>query len=438
LAVLASAVLAAVICGSFFFGLRSGVTALLMIRPLCDRIFENARFEVAGSDISCGAILNALVIGVMLINLQRVNRKMQVALERAWLPFLLLMLAASFYSPVELDAFRKFATYVSYMAMFVLPFVMIKTEGDVQYFLKIVILSSVGPVIYALFQLLSGFDWYQDARIEGTFTHPNIFAFYILTTIGTILCLLASGNNLLTRKARKILGLYLLPLIIVLVATKTRSAWAGCLFLFLVYGLVADKRVLVLTFILPIFALAIPSVNERIQGLLTGTHYVGWVQDVNAYAWREILWGKALTLIMQKPVFGYGLYSFPYYSPTFFPLETWRGVDAHNVYIQLLFETGLAGLFAYLWIFSQKFVWLFRYWRVDKARLTMTAAMISVYVITGYSDNLLEYVSYGWCYWFTVGLIYSDLAQYVPVRHALIEPKLGEPLPGTVADVWGR
>jgi O-antigen ligase len=105
------------------------------------------------------------------------------------------------------------------------------------------------------------------------------------------------------------------------------------------------------------------------------------------------------------------LYSFPYYSPTFFPLETERGVDAHNVYVQLLFETGLAGLAAYVWIFWRKFTWLLRCWAIDRRRLTMIAALTGVFLLTGYSDNLLEYVSYGWCYWFALGLTFSDLSQ---------------------------
>jgi O-antigen ligase len=153
-------------------------------------------------------------------------------------------------------------------------------------------------------------------------------------------------------------------------------------------------------------------VRDRLTDLAAGNEYVGWVQNVNAYAWRKILWEKALAFIMQRPLFGYGLYSFPYYSPTFFPLETERGVDAHNVYIQLLFETGLAGLMAYLWIFCRQFIWLFRCWTIDKRRVAMIITITAVYVINSYSDNLLEYVSYGWCYWFALGLVFSDLSRY--------------------------
>ena len=409
---LISVVFVGAILVSFLGGLRAGITALLLIRPLCDRFFEGARFELASRDLSCGAILNVLVIAITIINIPRISNKMPVTLERAWLPFLALALAAVFYSPVALDGFRKFLTYVSYMAMFVLPFAMAKKERDTLYLTKVVILSSMGPVLYGMYQLGTGIDWYQGTRIESTFTHPNIFAFYLLTVIGLILSLLAASTVPLTKQTRNLLALYLVPLLAMLIATKTRSAWLGCMIIFVVYGLIADKRILVLALVMPVLALAIPSVRDRLTDLASGNEYVGWVQNVNAYAWRKILWEKALAFIMQRPLFGYGLYSFPYYSPTFFPLETERGVDAHNVYIQLLFETGLAGLMAYLWIFCRQFIWLLRCWNIDKRRLAMIITITAVYVINGYSDNLLEYVSYGWCYWFALGLVFSDLSRY--------------------------
>lgn len=392
-------------------GLARGISALLVVRPLCDRLFEQARFEVAGHALSYGAVLNFVVICAMLAGLRRINNRIQITLERSWIPFLLLAMAAILYSPVEVDAFRKFLTYVSYMAMFVLPFAIVKTRGTTEWFFKVIIASSVLPVLYGLFQLASGIDWYQGSRIESTFTHPNIFAFYLLTIIGTVLSLLCTNRVQLTDRARGLLTAYLVPMLLLLVMTKTRSAWAGCMFLFIVYGTIQDKRVLLLTLALPVLALAVPGVRERLTALASGNQYVGWVESVNPYAWRTILWERAFPLMLQRPLFGHGLYSFPYYSPTFFPLESSRGVDAHNVFVQLFFETGLAGLGAFLWIFARKFTWLLRYWAFDKHGLTMAAAMMSVYLIICYSDNLLEYVSYGWCYWFISGLIFADLSQ---------------------------
>jgi O-antigen ligase len=431
---LASVILVLAILAGFIGGLRSGMVGLLLIRPLCDRVFELSRFDVAGKDISYGAVVNVFVIGAICLVLYRLRNRIQVTLWRAWIPFLLVTFIATLYSPVAADGFRKFLTYVSYMAMFVLPFVLIKTERDVLFFFKIVVLSSVAPVIYGLFQLAFGWDWYLGTRIQSTFSHPNIFSFYLLTTIGTILFLLLSQRFVLSGNMRKVLRIYLIPLLVLLVATKTRSAWLGCLLLFAVYGMIADKRVLVLTFVLPFCALLVPAVRERLADLETGNQYVGWVQDVNAYAWRKLLWQKASAYIAQRPLFGYGLYSFPYYSPTFFPLETERGVDAHNVYIQLLFETGILGLLSYLWIFARKTQILLRYWVLDRPAMAMSTTMLCVYLITCYSDNLLEYVSYGWYYWFTFGVIFADLSQY---RLSVLRsgPSPDNSIPGAVGNV---
>src|SRR5207253_2690991 len=162
----------------FVGGLPRGIAAIVLIRPLCDRLFEQARFDVAGKDLSYGAALNFIVIAAMLLTLQRVQGRWRVLLERAWIPFLALAFVAVLYSPVPVDAFRKFLTYVSFMAMFVLPLALVKNQATAIHFIKLVILSSVLPVAYGLVQLGTHIDWYQGSRIASTFTHPNIFAFY--------------------------------------------------------------------------------------------------------------------------------------------------------------------------------------------------------------------------------------------------------------------
>jgi O-antigen ligase len=224
-------------------------------------------------------------------------------------------------------------------------------------------------------------------------------------------------------------------LLVLLVVTKTRSAWAGCVLLFLAYGFVRDKRILVFSLVLPFAALLVPAIRDRLTALGSGNDYVGWVQTVNPYAWRQILWQRAWPEILDQPFFGHGLYSFPFYSPKFFPLESVRGVDAHNIYIQLMFETGLAGLLAYLWIFWRQSLFLLRYWSFDKRGLVMVVTMVGVYLMVGYSDNLLEYVSYCWCFWFAMGVICAHLSHFRPV--VALEPRTVGPMRERVAHVRG-
>ena len=84
---------------AFLLGLRRGVSALILIRPICDRLFDAGRFDVAGHAISYGAIINIVVIGVLLINMGNLRRRVPPSLVIMWLPFLLIALTAVLYSP---------------------------------------------------------------------------------------------------------------------------------------------------------------------------------------------------------------------------------------------------------------------------------------------------------------------------------------------------
>lgn len=402
-----------VILVAFIKGVRQGVATLIVLRPACDRIFEAARFHFAGHDLSPGAALNLIVIAVALMIFPKVQARMPNKLMAMWPPFLVMTLAATAYSPVHADAFRKFLTYVTCWSVFMLAFVVVRTRADLRYYLKMVLYSSVIPVSYATFQIVSNAYWYPGGRIQSTFSHPNIFAFFLVLNIGIVMFLHASRTVKPSKSYLTMAALYLLPLFFMLVMTKTRSAWIACMLLVLVYGIVYDKRVLIFALGLPpILALTVPEIRSRIMELETNNNYVGWVQQVNAYAWRNLLWHDAFPWIMQKPILGWGLYSFPHYSPKFFPLEQDRGVDAHNVFVQLLFETGGVGLFSYLWIYIRGLSWVALYSRYDRQAVAMTMSIIAAYLVVCWSDNLLEYISFNWEFWFTVGLIFAYMTGY--------------------------
>lgn len=403
--------LAALIPAAFLLGLRRGITALLMIRPLCDRLFEAGRFDIAGHSLSYGVLINFTVICVSLLTLGSILRRVPNGLRGMWVPFLLVAFASALYSPIAIDGLRKFVTYVTFAAMFMLPFVAVKSEEDFIYYLKVVVYSSILPVFYGLFQMLSGLDWYKETRIHSTFSHPNIFAFYVLATMGAILFLMIAYRGSMSGRVRLALTVYLVPMIIVLIATKTRSAWISCFLIVLIYGVAYDKRALLSLVVAPLVAFAVPVINDRIVDLTSRGDYIGGSAgaNLNAYAWRQLLWENAFTYIWQQPIFGYGLDSFHYYSPLFFPLVP-NGTEAHNVYVQLIFETGFIGLCAYLWIFCRSLAWSVRFGQRDRRSLLMIVGILASYTVYCFSDNILEYLSFNWCFWFCCGLFFARIA----------------------------
>jgi O-antigen ligase len=405
--------------------LRTGLATLITVRPICDRLFELGRFDVSGYALSYGAVLNALLIFVVILNVQRIRWRMPPQLRNIWIPFLFMALLAISYAPEKVDAVRKLLTYISFYSVMMLSFTITNSQRDAQSLLKLVVISSMIPGFYALVQMVSGIDWYLDSRIHSTFSHPNIFAFYIMTTLGTVLFLLASERIQLSPRFRLFLNFYLIALFVLLLMTKTRSAWIGCLIPLFVFGAIYDKKVLVfLVTAIPVLALAVPAVTERLTDLGSGNQYVGWTSEMNSYAWRSLLWQRALEYVWQYPILGYGLDSFRFYSPEFFPLEQ-DGAFAHNVYLQILFETGVVGLMAFLWIFWRCVGWLLRNSWFDRRGAIMAGSMMGAYMVACYSDNLFEYLSFQWTHWFVFGVILSHVAQYPSyAKAAAMQPAL--------------
>jgi O-antigen ligase len=401
--------LVGIVPAAFVFGLRAGLATLIIVRPLCDRLFELSRSDVGGVALSYGALLNLIVIFALLLNIGRVWRRAPSSLKTAWIPFLMVCSVGVLYSPVQVDAFRKLLTYVSFSSIFVLALAIVKSDRDVAFFLKLTILSSVLPVAYGLFQYATGVDFPWDSRIQSTFPHANILASYLVGVIGVILFLLASESIQITSRLRVCVTAYLIPLLVVLVLSQARGPWVGCFSLLLVYGLIYDRRILVFLLAAPLLASLIPTVNDRIADLTSHTDYVGGPGiELNAYAWRQLLWEHAWVWIWRQPIFGYGLDSFHFYSPQFF-FEA-QGVGAHSVYIQFIFELGFVGLTSLLWIFWRCFASILRYWRFEKRGATIAGAMMLVFLIFCYSDNIFEYVSFDWSFWFSSGLMLSHLA----------------------------
>ncbi|MRW93573.1 hypothetical protein GJ699_26630, partial [Duganella sp. FT80W] len=362
---------------------------LLLVRASCDPLLEALRDQ--GGGMGPGALLNALLLlAALRFALLRPQPLAAVVLPM-WTPFLLAGLASVAIAPDASGALRLLLVQASYCAAFALPFWLIRTGQDRLRWLRLLLCSSLLPVGWGIVELaLNG----GAERLQATFSHPNIFAFYLLLMLALILYLQSAAPS-------RLLWAYLPLLLTLLICTRTRSAWAGCLLLFALYGLLADRRLLLPVLLAPALLVLNDDVRARLTDIAAGAY--DNEGQLNSYAWRVLLWRAGLRWMDgQHWLYGYGLEAFRDYSPRFFPLPGQDSWDPHNVYIQLYFETGLIGLAAYGWLFLRL---LPRLWRVAPSwpAAVIALAMVLAYLLTSWSDNMLYYLSFNWYFWFFVG-----------------------------------
>lgn len=393
--------------------------AIIALRASCDPLFDAMRSDSSAASVGVGAALNALVILIAgLYALQRPKLVKRHVLG-LWSAFLLAAALATLLAPERGNAVRLLLVQVSYGAVFAIAFHLVKTEADVRACLLALLCSSVLPVAAALLELATGTSIMAAApglgddefRIKATFNHPNIFAFYLVLMMAVILYIQKRRAAPLAPVAKASLWLYMGLLLVLLVATRTRSAWLACLLVFAGYGFFFQRRFLLYALCIPPLLLLDSGVRERVMELSSAHEVAAGNTDLNSYAWRLVLWRAGLAWMDRSHAFfGYGLDSFKFYSPRFFPLEGRDTWDPHNVYVQLFFEAGLFGLLAFLALFFRLLMRLRRGLSTDLPGTVITMLVVASYLVVAYADNMLYYLSFNWYFWFFVGVVCAQAA----------------------------
>lgn len=388
---------------AWFVGPRRFVEGVLLTRASLDPVFTLTKLD-AFDEMGVGAAVNLAVLVVAaacVVTRPRVSPAPTLAL---WLPLLLVCFVSSRVAPDPVAAVRLLMLLATHAAFCLLAFYMVRDLADLRRFLLLIVAGSIPPTLYAGLQLALGWAVFEDGtRVFSSFPHPNIYAFYLMTILAVVLTLTAGPRFSLSPLLRRALVLYVPVLLGLLLLTKTRSAWASAGLILLVYGLLFDRRTLLYFLGLPVALLAVPELAERLADLQQG-NTVGAYETLNSYAFRLLLWQGAMTWFWDRPLFGWGLASFGHYVAQFFPLPLQNdAIDSHSVYVQFLFETGVIGFAAYLWLYVRILAAIVRLIARGERWAWMLLAMTAGYLLMAYSDNMLYYLVPTWYMWFILG-----------------------------------
>jgi O-antigen ligase len=378
---------------------------ILLVRSSGDIFFESTRFALGSMQIGVGGLINIFVILIALLLVAEKPGLLPKKLASMWAPFLLVALVGVAIAPVKSDAIRAYIGQISYFAMFISAFYLVRSQQDFKRCVHLVLWSSLLPALYALadIALHGGISGPHGDRLQSTFSHPNILAFYLTLVISLGFYVLKSATYDLSSRNRVILTGYTFLMLALLVLTQTRSAWIACLSLFAAYGLMFNRRYLLYLLLAPLVALLIPSVRDRLLDLGAGNEVVQYAK-LNSFAWRVYIWESGLQWMRPgNYLLGYGIDSFQHYSPTFFPLAGKTHFGAHNLYVQWMFELGVLGIAAYLWLFARLALWLKDLLPINRLGGVILLTLVLQYMLVSASDNMASYLVFNWYFWFIVG-----------------------------------
>ena len=386
------------------------VGAMLIVRPSLDFVLGEFRFSVGPLSITPGFLFNALMIaiaGLLSAHAVLIDRRGRGALTTGlsiWGPFLAISAIALTQTPSAalapgIQIYISYLTYasVSLIALFYAPSV------NRSLLIRGVALSAVGPLLVGLVKLVTGT---AGDRLQASFTHPNILAFFLMTVTGFLYHALVSQYPLRRWERRAIWALLVVALIELLL-TGTRSAYVATFAFLLVYSALRKPLYLLPLLLSPPLALLVPGVMARVMDATQGAPPMSYAYlvsvahgeidgsrnvEIDSGTWRRYLWASAWPWVQNNPWRGYGLSSFAALSSQFFELGTKSSSGAHNVYLQTLFEGGVPLFFTFLWILFAPIALVLVKSADYGEKIFVVVIMIS-FAVVSYSDNMLGYLS---------------------------------------------
>jgi len=378
------------------------ILAIILFRSIGDIILESTKTSFGSVSIGIGALINIVVLVVAFLLVLEKPKFFPKKLAMFWFPFMAIALFGVANSPEKVNAIRSYLTLLSYFAMFIIGIYLVRTPADFNKAIRLVVWSSILPVIYGIVDVVLHMKD-SSFRLQGTFSHPNIFAFYLVLVISLSLYLIKTKVFPLKTLGRLCVTFNMIMMLAELLLTQTRSAWVACFVIFFIYAVFFERKYIFYLLLLPIVALLVPSVRERLANLDSSKEVYQYAQ-LNSFSWRVSLWEAALKWMeAAKYIAGYGLEAFKYHSRTFFLNAGATSWGAHNVYVQLIFETGLIGLVSFLSLFANVTRHLTGLIKKEQLAFFILMALVVEYLVVAASDNTLAYLVFNWYLWFTIG-----------------------------------
>jgi putative inorganic carbon (HCO3(-)) transporter len=283
----------------------------------------------------------------------------------------------------------------------------INTKKRIRKLLVVIVFSALLITVDAGVQYFRGLDFLRGypmtgyKRIRASFVSPNDFAGWLIMVICILTGLLLGNYSRRFLVKRSGTGILVFGLLVCVGLTYSRAAWLGLLVGLIIIawqriaGLSKKEKslsvLLITVLMISIFIILPIRIKER----------AGYINSL-----RFLRWKQGLSIVKDYPVFGTGLSTYMSVSSRYPIVVKGQGeYYPHNSYLHLAAETGLVGLFCFLWI-------LVSWYRLVTQALKKTThplllgliSGISAFLVHSFFETNLYSLQLAVLFWFMFGL----------------------------------
>jgi hypothetical protein len=417
--------------GLFLANPRAFILAFLVLIALRNFVAGGERLEAGGLDFDLGGLANVLATGIGLVYFLVLwkNPFKGRSLTIPYAVFLGLFAVSIQWAP----DFRWALRFVTRLSAPFFTYLIISDMIDrkmVGQIITAMYASSAIPIVYGFYQWITGTgnditEGYN--RVNSSFFHPAHFSMYL-----TFLFCLAYSEFLAPGARNRALRLiYIFILVALEISTYTRISWVAMGFCFLYLSWVYGRRAYILAagvlggFVLIAFGQGIIARLTSVGEVLGGDN----VYDLNtSVGWRLYFWDEITRRFWDHPWLGMGAGSSVMLGVELFGVEA----APHNGYLRVLYETGIIGMAAFIWVLGVMLWQGIRLVRTqNNPRVTFIShvyvTMTVTYALLNATDNILEYYEVAIYQWAILSLVeYNNLraARAGLIRQARFEEEL--------------
>jgi len=393
---------------SFLYN-KIGLLLIILLRPVLDYFSGQNIITIGHFSLNLASLFGLFVILFCLFVIFKNKTDFKkIPLLKSWTIFLSLAFISIIFSINKFTSISETIRLSSILLIFLASYLVINNNKDLSLFIKTIIASAITPALFAFYQFVTnrGITIPEEGvynRIFGTFSHPNLFAFYLLIPLSLCFIVFLVSNKKKVQIA--LYGLLSVFLVLALILTYTRGAWISFIIITLILGAIRFRLflvVIVLSIILSYFGIG--EVKNRTQEIVNNNEY-------SSVQWRINLWKDSVRYIAEKPLIGHGAGTA---KDLIFMKRGNRfgSTHPHNDYLKIGLEMGVLGVLSYLFLLGNILLKLLTIYKKE-TRLNLKILVLVVLVlsfsifIASFGDNIIRNTALQWSFWALIGGLLS-------------------------------